>query len=85
MTGVAWCCIVLHMQPTPGTGEAVRKALTAAELTDLVGYKAPTIYRLVRDGRFPAPIDADRPTRSWRWSPRIVEDYIDGVWTEVAA
>ena len=66
-------------------GSSVNAALTPADVAGLVGYNPATIYRFVRTGRFPAPINADLPTRSWRWSPRIVADYIDGVWPEVAA
>jgi|GEM_PF-4584132 len=73
------------MHTTSTTGLDGRRALNPSDVANLVGYKRDTIYRLTRSGRFPAPIDADRPTRSWRWSPRIVDDYIDGTWTEAAA
>ena len=53
-------------------------ALTAADVGKLLRYPAPRIRAMYRAGTFPAPIDPDLTPTQWRWSPRIVADYIDG-------
>ncbi len=64
-----------HMsaQPTALTADQVGAAIGGAR-----PIKAATIRAWYRSGRFPAPIDPTLPVKSWRWSPRIVGDYIDG-------
>jgi hypothetical protein len=61
------------------------EALTAAQVAGRCGYcdgkgapKADTIRQLFRDGRFPAPIDAELPVRLWRWSSLAVDAYLAG-------
>jgi hypothetical protein len=57
-------------------------ALTAQRVGEIVGgdrpYTAETIRNWYRAGKFPAPIDATLPVKSWRWSPRVIERYVDG-------
>ena len=72
------------MSTPPNIDEPASKALNADEVAQRVDYPKATVYRLTREGRFPAPIDATRPTRSWRWSPRLVQSYIDGEWSVAA-
>lgn len=55
-------------------------ALTAEEVGRALKYKNPAvrIRSMYRAGNFPAPIDPALPVTSWRWSPRVIEAYIDG-------
>lgn len=53
-------------------------ALTAAAVGKLLGYRPERVRAMYRAGMFPAPIDPTLAAVSWRWSPRIVQDYIDG-------
>ena len=57
-------------------------ALTADRVGKVIGgdrpIAGPTIRAWYRAGRFPAPIDPTLPVVSWRWSPRIVDTYING-------
>jgi hypothetical protein len=60
--------------------------LTAAEVAAELGYvhrgsgkpDAAKVRYLVREFRFPAPIDAELPVVDWRWSRRLVESYAAG-------
>lgn len=36
------------------------------------------VYTLVAQGKLPNPIDPTLPKQQWRWSRRIVTDFIDG-------
>ncbi len=58
--------------------------LTADQAAELAGYlhhdgtgNGAVVRALYRAGRFPAPIDPDLKVRSWRWSRRDVERYVE--------
>ena len=53
-------------------------ALTASEVGKLLRYPAARVRSMYRAGTFPAPIDPTLSAVQWRWSPRVVADYIDG-------
>lgn len=53
-------------------------ALTAAEVGKLLRYPAARVRAMYRAGTFPAPIDPTLAAVAWRWSPRIIDDYING-------
>jgi hypothetical protein len=53
-------------------------ALTAAEVGKLLRYPAARVRAMYRAGNFPAPIDPTLAAVQWRWSPRVVQSYIDG-------
>lgn len=53
-------------------------ALTAAEVGKILRYPAPRIRAMYRAGNFPAPIDPDLPVSAWRWSPRVIDVYVNG-------
>jgi prophage regulatory protein len=50
------------------TTNAPERVLTAAELTDLIPLNRSTIWRLVSEKRFPAPIQLTAARIGWRWS-----------------
>jgi len=60
--------------------------LSGRETAELLGWRgrvsgvgtAEYVYALYRAGRFPPPIDPELPSRSWRWSRRVVEQYAAG-------
>jgi predicted DNA-binding transcriptional regulator AlpA len=51
--------------------------LNAAEVGELLGYKAETVRDLSRADRIPGPIDASLGPKLWRWSRREVELYVE--------
>lgn len=53
------------------------QVLTAADVGELLGYRADTVRRLVRNGRLPAPIDPTINPKLWRWSRTMVDRYIE--------
>ena len=53
-------------------------ALTAAQVGRLLSYRPERVRSMYRAGQFPAPIDPTLAPVSWRWSPFVVEAYIDG-------
>ena len=55
------------------------KAVTAAVFADRLDYTLDTFWDLVNNGDLPGPINDRLAKRSWRWSPVIVADYINGV------
>ena len=54
------------------------QALTAAEVGKVLRYPAARVRAMYRAGTLPAPIDPTLPAVAWRWSPRIIDDYING-------
>ena len=58
------------------TTPIISLVLTAAEVGDLLGYKAETVRRLVRSSHLPGPIDDTINPKLWRWSRRTIEAYI---------
>ena len=56
--------------------ETHKLVLTAAEVGELLGYRAEVVRDLVRSGRLPAPIDASISARLWRWSRTSIELYV---------
>ena len=54
------------------------QALTAAEVGKLLRYPAARVRAMYRAGNFPAPIDPTLGAAAWRWSPRIIDEYING-------
>jgi predicted DNA-binding transcriptional regulator AlpA len=59
--------------------------LTVAEVADEFRYTPVQVRHLVRTGRFPQPIDSSLPSRSWRWSRRRLEQWVDAGTQEVVA
>lgn len=60
------------MTPTP-------LAVDAAGAAAICGFRsAATVRMLYRNGSFPAPIDPDLNARLWRWSVRVIRDYVEG-------
>ena len=58
--------------PTPITA-------TADELAEMLRYKSGAVIRMLyRNGSFPAPIDPELSPRLWRWSVRVVAEYVEG-------
>jgi hypothetical protein len=53
-------------------------AYTAAEVGKLLRYPAPRVRAMYRAGTFPPPIDPTLSAVQWRWSPRVIEEYING-------
>jgi predicted DNA-binding transcriptional regulator AlpA len=51
--------------------------LDAEQAAKVVGYTPARIRALVRAGRFPKPIDPTLGARSWRWSRRAIEVYVE--------
>lgn len=60
------------MSPT----ETHKLVLTAAEVGELLGYRAEVVRDLCRSGRLPAPIDPAISARLWRWSRISIENYV---------
>jgi hypothetical protein len=64
---------------TTKTGVEPSLTLTAAETAELLGgiYTPEKIRMLYRTGKFPAPVDPTLTARSWAWSRRVIERYVD--------
>jgi predicted DNA-binding transcriptional regulator AlpA len=67
---------------TTRTGVEPSLTLTAAETAELLGtaYNAEKIRKMYRDGHFPPPTNPTMTPRSWTWSRRRVEQYVDEGW-----
>jgi hypothetical protein len=59
--------------------------LTVAEVADEFRYTPVQVRHLVRTGRFPQPIDPSYHPKSWRWSRRRLEQWVDAGTQEVVA
>jgi predicted DNA-binding transcriptional regulator AlpA len=59
--------------------------LTVAEVADEFHYSPSHLRTLVRAGRFPQPIDPSYHPKSWRWSRRRLEQWVDAGTQEVVA
>ncbi|WP_281951896.1 helix-turn-helix transcriptional regulator [Nitrosophilus kaiyonis] len=51
------------------------KLITIKEVSSLIGMKKPTIYKYIRDGKFPKPIKIG--VRASRWSFNDVMNWIE--------
>jgi predicted DNA-binding transcriptional regulator AlpA len=54
-----------------------RLVLTVADIADEFHYSPAFIRTKIRRGEFPAPIDPDYHPKSWRWSRRRIEQWVD--------
>lgn len=52
----------------PPTGSELERIVTAEELLERIPLDRSTIWRMCRDGRFPAPIQLTPSRIGWRWS-----------------
>ena len=73
------------MRPRPGTSEADAKQpafragtlIRISDVCELIGMSRATVYKLLREGRFPEPV---RPSmRAVRWRVDEVEAWRDGL------
>ena len=54
-------------------------AVDANGAAAICGFRSgATIRMLYRNGSFPAPINPELNARLWRWSVRIIRDYVEG-------
>lgn len=54
--------------------------LTAQQVADMLGYKVRRVHELARMGKIPGPIDPTVSTVLWRWSPAVLDEYVNGQW-----
>ncbi len=59
--------------------------LTVRDVAATANYTERRIRELVRQGRFPQPIDPTLKAWSWRWSPLTIAAYVAGEWTSSGA
>jgi prophage regulatory protein len=56
-------------KPKPtATATEEERVITTAELLDRIPLDRSTIWRMAKDGRFPAPIQLTSSRIGWRWS-----------------
>jgi hypothetical protein len=57
------------------------RALTAHDFGERLAHRGSDlgrgVRRMYRSGQLPPPIDASLPAVQWRWSPKVVDDYIN--------
>ena len=57
-------------------GREPRSLLRMSALTERVGLRRSTIYRLIAEGAFPSPVRLLSGLRGSRWDSHAVEDWI---------
>ena len=55
--------------------QPVTKMLRMPEVVDRSGYSKPSIYRLVKIGKFPAPVKLGE--RATAWPEHVIQDWLD--------
>ena len=63
------------MMISDSTREPIRRILRRPAVTAATGIPPSTLYRLIRDGRFPRPIPLG--SRSVGWLQREVDDWLE--------
>ena len=63
------------------TAEHVAEAMGWMSRSEPASPRRDKVRAMVRQGRFPKPIDDAEPVHMWRWSRAVVEAYVDGTWT----
>ena len=66
----------LHMDARDNSQQGPRSLLRMAAVTERVGLKRSTIYRLVAEGSFPPPLRLLSGRRGSRWDSVAVERWI---------
>lgn len=61
--------------PSAQSAPVIRVVLTLEQVCEITGLGKDTVYRLIREGKFPAPIKVG--IRAARWIDHEVEAYID--------
>jgi prophage regulatory protein len=69
-------CDLLGIEPKPGAeflAASIREALLPADLVSAIsGLTVSTIYREMRQGRFPRPLKVTNAARAWRLTEILV-------------